>query len=549
MKDNNKPTTLTAWFRKKIYDLFGLRGLVMLAILGALFYIWLNWDKVSKSPGITQLLTYCSRQSVPKADPSRYSVLVAHLENDTNREFELLIIESLKELDGIQVLSLDRTITLHDSIPEKAEKEGYSQALRYLDESDASVLIWGTVLSWNGNHVPKLYWTVSQGWVRKPRRYQQSSIDDNLSLPIMFWDDLISALRLLILIESHQLTSEEGHFLGDRLPAYISRIYMILNSKDIVGDLDVKERMKIQFVLSKGLHRLGVQQDNIDAIKKSINIYRKLIIDIPNDFPPDYKADIQNELANALVDLVQYENIPELLKEALDLYYEALKKFSRENDPIEWAGLMFNIGYVQNEIGKSEHDSSYLEQALTTLFNAKAIIPQDQEPQLYANIIKSIGISLVNLGDIKCVPSYYTRAANAFREALIMTPREHFPLFWANLQNCLGFVMSHLGQLENNTIYFKEAIEAYNEALKEYTRERTPISWADITNNLGSAYLSLGNIEHDMGYINQAISLFHEALTELTHERTPLHYEIVQNNLKEANTLHERGWTQIPITK
>ena len=61
---------------------------------------------------MASVVTHFTRWPVPKADPNRYAIMVAHLENDPQAEHERLIIEALKEFEGVQTLSLDRTISL-----------------------------------------------------------------------------------------------------------------------------------------------------------------------------------------------------------------------------------------------------------------------------------------------------------------------------------------------------------------------------------------------------------------------------------------------------
>src|SRR3989344_3201056 len=113
---------LSKRFRKRVFRSWGIPGLLVIALLPAVWYAYTNWNTVSQWPGVAPLVTWLSRAPVPHADPNRFSVLVAHLENDVAREHERLIVEALKEFEGIQVLALDRTIPLEGSVPEEQEK-------------------------------------------------------------------------------------------------------------------------------------------------------------------------------------------------------------------------------------------------------------------------------------------------------------------------------------------------------------------------------------------------------------------------------------------
>ena len=179
-------------------------------------------------PLIYTVLDWLPRWAIPKADPNRFSVIVARLENDTNRQQERLIIEALKEFEGIQVLALDRTISQEGPFPEEAEKRGYENAQYYLQKSGASVLIWGIILRQGANVVPKLYWTLSQGARWKPGRYGTSLRETQLHLPQVFWSDLAEILRLLVASYYDEIRDQEGYYVADRLPPFIARVQKLL---------------------------------------------------------------------------------------------------------------------------------------------------------------------------------------------------------------------------------------------------------------------------------------------------------------------------------
>jgi hypothetical protein len=170
----------------------------LFSFVPAVWYSYTHWDSVSKWPGISPIVTYVLQQPVPKADQNRFTILVAHLENDPNREYERLIVDEIGGFKKTKVLSLDRIITLGGPDLEKQEKLGQEIAIKYLKESGASVLIWGKVLSLSGKTVPKLYWTALQVSELKSKRYNTPAIESQLRLPEVFWKDLSQILQLLI---------------------------------------------------------------------------------------------------------------------------------------------------------------------------------------------------------------------------------------------------------------------------------------------------------------------------------------------------------------
>ena len=120
---------------------------------------WWQWDRVRQLPGIETIVKWVSQDSLPKADPKRFAVVLAHIEHDQNGEYERLITEALKEFEGIQLVKLDRVISLEGAYPQKKEDEGHKKAREYLQKIGGQVLIWGTLMNASGKTLPKIYLT------------------------------------------------------------------------------------------------------------------------------------------------------------------------------------------------------------------------------------------------------------------------------------------------------------------------------------------------------------------------------------------------------
>ena len=133
------------------------------------------------------------------------------------------------------------------------------------------------------------------------------------------------------------------------------------------------------------------------------------------------------------------------LEEAVAAFREALKEWTRERVPLDWAMTQNNLGVALWRLGERESGTARLEEAVA-----------------------------------------------AYREALKERTRERVPLDWARTQNNLGAALRSLGERESGTAKLEEAVAAYREALKERTRERVPLDWAMTQNNLGIALWSLG---------------------------------------------------------
>ncbi len=398
---------------------YGIFGLVVGAILVAAIYIYTNWEKVSKWPGIDYIVAYFKRWPVPKADPNRFSIVVARLENDEKHEYQRLIVQALKEFEGIQVLALDSTIPLEGPEPEREEQRGHKKARDKLDQTGASIAVWGTVLSLGGKTVPKLYWTTSQDSERKPRRYPL--VEAQFDLPTVFWSDLSEILLLLTASHYAQLTPEDGFYGADRLSPFIARVRTLLLASAERMDWGADARAGTQVILADALWVYGDQSGKNEPILEAVAACREALKEYTRDRVPLQWALTQNNLGNALWSLGERESGTERLEEAVAAYREALKEYTRDRVPLQWALTQNNLGNSLRSLGKRESGTERLEQAIA-----------------------------------------------ACREALKEYTRDRVPLDWALTQNNLGNALRCLGERESGTERLEEAVAAYKVALEAF---------------------------------------------------------------------------------
>src|SRR5262245_25700330 len=86
-------------------------GTVVLLITCIGIISW-KWKKIRNLPGVFHLMTWLFEKPIPHADPNYFTVGIAHLESDTGHQHEILIVEALKDFEGVQILKFDRTIFL-----------------------------------------------------------------------------------------------------------------------------------------------------------------------------------------------------------------------------------------------------------------------------------------------------------------------------------------------------------------------------------------------------------------------------------------------------
>jgi tetratricopeptide (TPR) repeat protein len=147
----------------------------------------------------------------------------------------------------------------------------------------------------------------------------------------------------------------------------------------------------------------------------------------------------QNNLGLALWRLGERESGTAKLEEAVAAYREALKEWTRERVPLDWATTQNNLGAALWRLGERESGTAKLEEAVA-----------------------------------------------AYREALKEWTRERVPLDWATTQTNLGLALWRLGERESGTAKLEEAVAAYREALKERTREAAPTQHASVQEKLAA---------------------------------------------------------------
>jgi hypothetical protein len=131
-----EPPDLWKSFLRWIHRKFGLRGSIVVTVFAVLVpLVWSNRDTVKNFPVISFIVTKLSQAPLPKADPQRFAVALAHLEYDKDQQYERLIREVLRDFKGVQLLQFDRTISLDGTKPEEKAEKGHTQARQYLEDS------------------------------------------------------------------------------------------------------------------------------------------------------------------------------------------------------------------------------------------------------------------------------------------------------------------------------------------------------------------------------------------------------------------------------
>ena len=180
-------------------------------------------------------------------------------------------------------------------------------------------------------------------------------------------------------------------------------------------------------------------------------------------------------LGHACCRLGEQESGTDRLERAVAAYREALKVFTREHTPLDWARVQGNLGSTFSMLGERQGDAERLEEAIA-----------------------------------------------AHRAALEVFTREKSPWHWAATRCNLGNALSMLGERQGDAKCLEEAIATYRAALKVFTREGLPEDWAKAQSNLGNTLLDLSQRRGDAKFLEEALATRRAVLEALTHEHSPL---------------------------
>jgi hypothetical protein len=145
---------------ERIPQRYGMPVAVLLTLSVAGGLVWWNWDDIAKRPGVDWVIARFYQHAVPIAKAGRVTIAVAHLGDDKDREQEKLLLDGLGDFEGVETLSVGRTVEWPASGTEQAKKKKAEEEARgLLRQTGADVLLWGSVISLSGKSAMRLYWT------------------------------------------------------------------------------------------------------------------------------------------------------------------------------------------------------------------------------------------------------------------------------------------------------------------------------------------------------------------------------------------------------
>jgi tetratricopeptide (TPR) repeat protein len=332
--------------------------------------------------------------------------------------------------------------------------------------------------------------------------------------------------------EAALLAAEAG---VDRLQLrYLEAVDRYAEAERLVASFDSHAEFDYLCRGAVTLHQHGEEFGDNAALGEAISLWhRALQLRSRQEVPLDW-AGIQNNLGNEFAILGARESGTARLEEAVAAYRAALEERTRERVPLDWAMTQNNLGNALWALGKRESGTARLEEAVAAYRAALQEYTRERVPLNWAATQNNLGNALQILGERESGTARLEEAVAAYLAALEERIRERVPLDWAATQNNLGDTLRILGERESGTARLEEAVAAFRVALEEYTRERVPLDWAMTQNNLGNALQIFGERESGTERLEEAVAAYRAALQEYTRERVPLDWATTQNNLGNA---------------
>ncbi len=182
---------------------------------------------------------------------------------------------------------------------------------------------------------------------------------------------------------------------------------------------------------------------------------------------------------------------------------EALKEWTRERVPLQWATTQNGLGITFFRLGERESGSATFRRGGGGLSRSAEGIHARAGAAAMGHDAKQSRPCACEARRARYGTANLEEAVAAYREALKEWTRERAPLQWAMTQNNLGLALETLGERESGAAKLEEAVAAYREALKEWNARAGAARVGGTQNNLGIAFSRLGEREEQAGDVSR----------------------------------------------
>ena len=266
------------------------------------------------------------------------------------------------------------------------------------------------------------------------------------------------------------------------------------------------------------------------ALEKSAEVMEN----IPREFTPRERASLFAMFANALASFGHLFPGVEVFNRAAQAYAEAIKGTLRSDSPTNWAYLQRNLGTVLQAVGERTDDIDTLTKAEEAYKAALEIFTFEATPFPWATTHNRTGEVLYRM-DIKTDEvANLKKALGHYQSALKVLNKRAMPLLWSETLNNFAQAAQVLGRQTDNEDIVEKAVTACKQALSVRTSAKQPTLWAATQNNMGSALFLLGRMTGEDQHYEGALKAFMEARETYDKLGLTRMVEITDKNIAHA---------------
>ncbi|MEK7725052.1 MAG: tetratricopeptide repeat protein [Acidobacteriota bacterium] len=213
---------------------------------------------------------------------------------------------------------------------------------------------------------------------------------------------------------------------------------------------------------------------------------------------------------------------------------DTLKKSELESNK---ASLNMNLGICYQEMSSGNRGA--LLEAVKCYQEALKFFTREQFPEEFAFAQNNLALAYLSIPTIEASDQLRVAIAiQALREALKVYQRETHPELWAstqlNLANALQYAPTSHPQ-EN----LQEAVNLYEEILSVRRPTENPVGYARLLANQGNALAHLGIFEHAIPKLNEAMNIFNqigeiESANSVSEQLAVISEQLADNSEKSA---------------
>lgn len=467
-------------------------------------------------------------QPLPRSPPSRFSVAVLHLDGDAERSLERLILEGLVEVEGINVLSIDRTIRLEAPEVSVSRQQAEIQARQYLQETDSSILVWGSVVKHDGKSVPKLYLATARGGLMFLKGGRYIPTEDSLELPAVFWADLKAVLRPFIALSALEFAARNHRAQPHEVLELFERMETLLQKSGENWGWTAKEQAGLRILYSTLLASLPDAFGDGQLTHRAVRSIQENLRQIPEEEEPRLHADLQHALGVALYQIAERESSLDAADGSISAFERALKGRTRETSPINWASTKRSLGralYIRGEKGARRNDLASSAEALR---DTLGVFTRKDFPMDWAQAHMNLGAVLNVMAQHSSESAVIAESIGEYRQALEVLTQEVTPRDWAMTQNNLGNSLRLLALRTSQPALLKESVVAFEASLKVFSESESPVLFSRSNANMAASLLALGLESSDTKLFQQGVLAARAAVASLSYERFPSDWATAQ---------------------